>query len=235
MAQRSPARRRRVLRQPVRQSGEPGRARGDDRARRSGSRSGRDSMRSWSASAPAARLPASALFAAFAEDRDGARRSGRLGAGAARRDRHLGEAGSWLVEGIGEDFVPPICDLSRVEPTRSTTRRASRRPRASAQGRHPRRHVVRHAACSGPALLPEQKPEARREFVCDSGAKYLSKVFNDALHGRSGLVRARAHHGDLRDVVINRYDEGSEIFVSPNETVASAFARMRAADVCSCR
>ena len=26
----------------------------------------------------------------------------------------IGEAGSWLVEGIGEDFVPPICDLSRV-------------------------------------------------------------------------------------------------------------------------
>ncbi len=23
-------------------------------------------------------------------------------------------AGSWLVEGIGEDFVPPNCDLSRV-------------------------------------------------------------------------------------------------------------------------
>src|SRR5262245_49778941 len=26
----------------------------------------------------------------------------------------VGIAGSWLVEGIGEDFVPPICDLSRV-------------------------------------------------------------------------------------------------------------------------
>src|SRR2546425_11655601 len=29
----------------------------------------------------------------------------------------VGEAGSWLVEGIGEDFVPPICDLSRVRQT----------------------------------------------------------------------------------------------------------------------
>src|SRR5687768_15186306 len=26
----------------------------------------------------------------------------------------VAEVGSWLVEGIGEDFVPPICDLSRV-------------------------------------------------------------------------------------------------------------------------
>jgi cystathionine beta-synthase len=26
----------------------------------------------------------------------------------------IGKAGSWLVEGIGEDFIPPVCDLSRV-------------------------------------------------------------------------------------------------------------------------
>ena len=26
----------------------------------------------------------------------------------------IGEAGSWVVEGIGEDFVPAIADLSRV-------------------------------------------------------------------------------------------------------------------------
>src|SRR4029077_2564411 len=26
----------------------------------------------------------------------------------------IGTAGSWLVEGIGEDFVPPLLDLSRV-------------------------------------------------------------------------------------------------------------------------
>jgi cystathionine beta-synthase len=27
----------------------------------------------------------------------------------------IAQAGSWLVEGIGEDFVPPVCDLSRVK------------------------------------------------------------------------------------------------------------------------
>jgi len=30
------------------------------------------------------------------------------------RTGKIGEAGSWLVEGIGEDFLPPILDLSRV-------------------------------------------------------------------------------------------------------------------------
>src|SRR5205085_175516 len=31
------------------------------------------------------------------------------------RTGKVGKAGSWLVEGIGEDFIPPICDLSRVK------------------------------------------------------------------------------------------------------------------------
>ena len=35
----------------------------------------------------------------------------------------VGEAGSWLVEGIGEDFVPPICDLSRVKHAYTVTDR----------------------------------------------------------------------------------------------------------------
>ena len=42
------------------------------------------------------------------------------------------EAGSWVVEGIGEDFVPPNCDLSLVKqglrdprPRRASRRRAS--------------------------------------------------------------------------------------------------------------
>src|ERR1700726_2953032 len=30
------------------------------------------------------------------------------------KEGHLGRAGSWMVEGIGEDFIPSIADLSRV-------------------------------------------------------------------------------------------------------------------------
>jgi cystathionine beta-synthase len=30
------------------------------------------------------------------------------------RTGRIGTAGSWLVEGIGEDFLPPLLDLSRV-------------------------------------------------------------------------------------------------------------------------
>ena len=37
----------------------------------------------------------------------------------------IGKAGSWLVEGIGEDFIPPVCDLSRARPTAFRTRKRS--------------------------------------------------------------------------------------------------------------
>src|SRR4051812_2779335 len=33
----------------------------------------------------------------------------------------IGEAGSWLVEGIGEDFIPPVADLSRVRHANTIT------------------------------------------------------------------------------------------------------------------
>jgi cystathionine beta-synthase len=55
-------------------------------------------------------------------------------------------------------------------------------------------------------------------------------VFNDAFMAQEGWF-GRPRTGTVRDVVINRFDEGSEIFVRPAETVQSAFARMRAADV----
>ena len=39
------------------------------------------------------------------------------------RTGQIGQAGSWLVEGIGEDFLPPIADLSRVKRAYTISRR----------------------------------------------------------------------------------------------------------------
>ena len=79
----------------------------------------------------------------------------------------MGEAGSWAVEGIGEDFVPPNCDLSLVEESLLNLRPGELRrlSRSSTQGRHPRRLLVRHAARGGAALLPRAgDAEARRQL-----------------------------------------------------------------------
>jgi cystathionine beta-synthase len=145
----------------------------------------------------------------------------------------MGEAGSWAVEGIGEDFVPPNCDLSLVRKAYSVDDRES----FAAARDLLRKEGILAGSSSGTLLAAalrycreQDEPKRIVTLVCDSGAKYLSKVFNDAFIAQEGWL-GRERTGTVRDVVINRFDEGSEIFVSPNETVQSAFARMRAADI----
>src|ERR671916_12294 len=143
------------------------------------------------------------------------------------------EAGSWAVEGIGEDFVPPNCDLSLVKKAYSIGDKES----FSAARELLRKEGILAGSSSGTLLAAalrycreQTEPKRVVTLVCDTGAKYLSKVFNDAFIAQEGWL-GRERTGTVRDVVINRFDEGSEIFVRPNETVQSAFARMRAADI----
>jgi cystathionine beta-synthase len=145
----------------------------------------------------------------------------------------MGEAGSWAVEGIGEDFIPPVCDLSFVKKAYSISD-----PESFGAARDLLRKEGILAGSSSGTLFAaalrycreQSAPKRVVTLVCDSGAKYLSKVFNDAFIAQEGWL-GRERTGTVRDVVINRFDEGAEIFVAPNETVQSAFARMRAADI----
>ncbi len=67
-------------------------------------------------------------------------------------------------------------------------------------------------------------------FVCDTGAKYLSKLYNEYWMRDQGYTdRAPTH--DLRDLIARNYDEGAVITVSPDQPLMSAFQRMRIADV----
>ena len=142
------------------------------------------------------------------------------------------EAGSWTVEGIGEDFVPPNADLSLVRrPIRSPTRKASR-PRAICCARRACSPARRPARCwpRRCAIAAQSKPKRVVSLVCDSGAKYLSKVFNDAFLAQEGWIE-RTRSGTVRDLVINRHEEGGAVEVRPQDTLRTVFARMRAADV----
>ena len=65
--------------------------------------------------------------------------------------------------------------------------------------------------------------------MCDSGAKYLSKVFNPVYAAQEGWDHERS--GKVRDVVFSRFPEGQEVTVQPDDTLRTAFVRMRAADV----
>ena len=143
------------------------------------------------------------------------------------------EAGSWTVEGIGEDFVPANADLSLVKTAYSVTDQES-----YAAARNLLRKEGIFAGSSSGTLLAaalrycklQTKPKRVVSLVCDSGAKYLSKVFNDAFLAQEGWIE-RTRSGTVRDLVINRHEEGGAVEVRPQDTLRTVFARMRAADV----
>jgi cystathionine beta-synthase len=143
------------------------------------------------------------------------------------------EAGSWTVEGIGEDFVPANADLSLVKTAYSVTDQES-----YAAARDLLRKEGIFAGSSSGTLLAaalrycklQTRPKRVVSLVCDSGAKYLSKVYNDAFLAQEGWIE-RARSGTVRDLVINPHEEGGAIEVRPQDTLRTVFARMRAADV----
>ncbi|AMS39505.1 cystathionine beta-synthase [Aminobacter aminovorans] len=143
------------------------------------------------------------------------------------------EAGSWTVEGIGEDFVPPNCDLSLVRRAYTVNDKASMlavRDLLAKEG-------ILAGSSSGTLLSAalrycrEQKtPKRVVTFVCDSGNKYLSKVFDDFWLAEQGLDE-REHHGDLSDLVARSHREGGTVFVGPGDSLLTAYGRMRRGDV----
>ena len=76
----------------------------------------------------------------------------------------------------------------------------------------------------------EQTAKRVVTLVCDSGNKYLSKVFNDYWVIEQGLAD-RELHGDLRDLMARRFDKGGTVTVGPDDTLLVAYNRMRASDV----
>ncbi len=141
--------------------------------------------------------------------------------------------GSWVVEGIGQDDAPPNCDLSLVSKAYSIP------DRESLDAVHDLLRVcgVLGGSSSGTLLAAalrwcREQDEPRRvaTLVCDSGNKYLSKVFNAYWLADQGLAD-RPMHGDLRDLIARRYGEGGAVTVGPEDSLLTAYNRMRSADV----
>lgn len=99
-------------------------------------------------------------------------------------------AGSWLVEGIGEDFLPPNADLSRVHKAYTIS---------DAESMLTARELLKRdgilAGSSTGTLLAaalrycQEQTEPKRvvTFACDTGNKYLSKLYNDAWMREQGF------------------------------------------------
>jgi cystathionine beta-synthase len=142
-------------------------------------------------------------------------------------------AGSWAVEGIGEDFVPGIADLGGVEKAYSISDTES-----FATARELlRREGILGGSSTGTLLAAalrycreQTEPKRVVSFVCDTGTRYLSKVYNDQWMVDQGLLK-RTAYGDLRDIVARRSEDGGVVSVAPDDTLLTAFQRMRLADV----
>ncbi|WP_152219502.1 cystathionine beta-synthase [Pseudomonas sp. SCB32] len=149
------------------------------------------------------------------------------------RSGTIGTPGSWAVEGIGEDFVPSIADLSSVRHAYSISDEES-----FATARELLRNEGIAAGSSTGTLLAaalrfcreQTEPKRVVSLVCDTGTRYLSKIYNDQWMTDQGLLQ-RKRYGDLRDIVARRFEEGRVVSVGPGDTLLTAFQRMRLADV----
>jgi cystathionine beta-synthase len=139
------------------------------------------------------------------------------------------DPGSWLVEGIGEDFVPSILDLSLVSRAYTVT--------DAEAFETVRQLLVKEGVLAGSSVgvllhaalryCREQK-EPRRvvTLICDSGAKYLSKMYNDFWMVDQGMLQ-RERTGDLRDLIARRHDRKEDFTLAPALPLVQAVKRMR--------
>jgi len=145
----------------------------------------------------------------------------------------IGQAGSWLVEGIGEDFVPSICDLSRVRRAFTIADEESflvARDLLRSEGILAGSSSGTLAAAALRYCREQSSPKRVVTFVCDSGNKYLSKMFNDNWMQEQGFIR-KEPRGDLRDLIARSAEGGSVVAVGPNDTLLVAHTRMKLYDL----
>jgi cystathionine beta-synthase len=144
-----------------------------------------------------------------------------------------GPEGSYTVEGIGQNFVPDTADMSLIDKAYSI-------PDAEAIATV-RELLLKEGILAGSSsgtliaaalrwCREQTEPKVCVTLVCDTGAKYLSKVYNDAWLADQGLGE-RDIHGDLSDLISRKYAKGDVVSAGPGDTLDTAFKRMRSADV----
>jgi cystathionine beta-synthase len=137
--------------------------------------------------------------------------------------------GPWLVEGIGEDFIPDICDLSMVKSAYTVTDAES----FSAARELLRQEGILAGSSSGTLLSAalrycreQTAPKRVVAFACDTGNKYLSKLYNDFWMEDQGFIH-REEHGDLRDLIGRPHEHRATITVSADDVITTAHNRLR--------
>mgnify|MGYP001196023705 FL=1 len=141
----------------------------------------------------------------------------------------LKAGGSWLVEGIGEDFIPDIANFEKVTKAYSIS---------DAESFQVARDLLRQegvlagsssGTCIAAALKycrEQTEPKRVVTFACDTGNKYLSKLFNNFWMEDQGFIK-RNQFGDLRDFIGRLHSDGATSTVGPTDTLTTAHNRLR--------
>lgn len=143
------------------------------------------------------------------------------------------DVGSWMVEGIGEDFLPPILDLSGVRKAYTIDDPESF---ATARELLLREGII--AGSSSGTLISaalrycreQNGPKTVVSFVCDSGNKYLSKIYNDFWMADNDFLELDMK-GDLRDLILRKHAEGNSIVTGPGAALKRIYGQMKLYDV----
>ena len=146
----------------------------------------------------------------------------------------LGEkSADWLVEGIGEDFIPPIADFSKVVKAYSISDYESFKTARELL----RKEGLLAGSSTGTLLAAALKychaqtePKRVVTLACDTGNKYLSKLYNDFWLEDQGFIK-REKSGDLRDLIGRPHDERATITVGPTDILTTAHNRLRNAGI----
>ena len=143
------------------------------------------------------------------------------------------KSASWMVEGIGEDFLPSISDFSRVQKAYAISDKES-----FLAGRELlEKEGILGGSSTGTLLAAALKyckeqttPKRVLTLVCDTGNKYLSKMYNDYWMLDNGFLE-RQHYGDLRDLILRPYSQRDTVVVGPTDVLTVAYQRMKLYDV----
>ncbi len=143
------------------------------------------------------------------------------------------KSASWMVEGIGEDFLPSISDFTRVKRAYAISDKESfltARELLEKEG-------ILGGSSTGTLLAAALKycreqttPKNVLSFVCDTGNKYLSKMYNDYWMLDNGFLE-REQFGDLRDLILRPFAARDTVVVGPADLLITAWQRMKLYDV----
>ncbi|UJJ55628.1 pyridoxal-phosphate dependent enzyme [Rhodanobacter thiooxydans] len=143
------------------------------------------------------------------------------------------KSASWMVEGIGEDFLPSISDFTRVKKAYAIPDKESfltARELLAKEGVLGGSSTGTLVAAALRYCREQAAPKRVVTLVCDTGNKYLSKLYNDYWMLDNGFLE-RERHGDLRDLLLRPFARRDTVVVGPNELLVTAYNRMKLYDV----